>query len=342
MNPKAPVKPPLLLLDDDKKLLEELRLHLEDEGFAVTAVHTIADARAALSDPSRFSVFVSDMFFGHEAPAGGLELALRLARQEVRPQIVVITAYGSIANADRCMQSGVFAYVEKGLAKFGSDLVKAAWDAHARWLDRYIPEKVDFFHEAIAVIDLVGSTSSSIQHGWDKLGRPRYRKLRELVVRHVPQFGLYCHKSTGDGYLLTFRNETTASLAAAQALRAVITLCKEVKKHNQGGALPINLRAALHYGEVDVIQGDREGVEVAFTFRLESLGKEARSAPDAKWPPDPMPQEDYAILSKPFASCLSGDALLTGAEPFDGVNLKSFGKRDVYLLRKLSEVSISS
>lgn len=340
MRPHPGGKSRLLVLDDVKIVLHELQRFFERNNFAVTAVSTIEEAEAELRDSGRFEVLVSDMRLTEGEEEGGLNLASRLNQRVVRPEIIIFTAYPNTDNANRCMQNDVFAYVEKDAGSASRPkLLKACCDARDRWRARYAPQNPEVHHEAIAVIDLVGSTKSSAEGTWAKVGRPRYGTLRESVVRFMPRYGLHCLKSTGDGYLLSFRDEQRPQGAADQALRGVIDLFKDVKEYNgseAGKTLPILLRTSLHFGEVDVILNDREGLEVAYAFRLEGLGKQARATPDAAWPPDPMPESDYAILSEDFAACLSPD-LLAGVESFDGVDIKSFAQRTkVRLLRDLS------
>src|SRR5579863_539786 len=84
-----------------------------------------------------------------------------------------------------------------------------------------LPEVVT---EAIVVIDLVESTLTSNLFGWYAVGRHSLRDLRGLIGEVGLSRGLRCLKSTGDGYLLTFRDAQSAELAAIRAVEAVFDL----------------------------------------------------------------------------------------------------------------------
>src|SRR5437588_6322841 len=129
------------------------------------------------------------------------------------------------------MQAGAFAYVDKK-GKNVQHLVEVCKNAAQRWHDTYIPEHAVKATEAIAVLDLIGSTKSADRHGWESVGRPRFRMLREFVVHETPRFGLSCQKSTGDGYLLTFHNDAASARAVPQAIRAIAAISRRVQAYN--------------------------------------------------------------------------------------------------------------
>src|SRR5437868_4828766 len=119
--------------------------------------------------------------------------------------------------------------------------------------------------EAIVVVDLVESTAASNLFGWYAVGRLLMRDLRALITEIAGSRGLRCIKSTGDGYLFTFGDATAAELAAVNAIESCFELLNSIKERNR--KLPeeraINLRLAVHFGEVDVVENDREGPHVS-------------------------------------------------------------------------------
>ena len=115
--------------------------------------------------------------------------------------------------------------------------------------------------EAIVVIDLVESTLTSNLFGWYAVGRQSLRDLRFLIGEVGKVRGLRCVRSTGDGYLLTFYDPQSAEMAAIRAVEAVFELLRRIFVRNQevSEERALNLRCAVHLGEVDVVPNDREG-----------------------------------------------------------------------------------
>src|SRR5688500_4551256 len=123
--------------------------------------------------------------------------------------------------------------------------------------------------EAIVVVDLIESTASSNLFGWYAVGRSFVRELRSLIGEVGAAHGMKCLESTGDGYLFTFADEGAAELAALRAIESCFLILDRLRKRN--GEVPeeraINVRFAVHFGEVDVVENDREGPHVSYTFR---------------------------------------------------------------------------
>src|SRR5690349_1841963 len=119
--------------------------------------------------------------------------------------------------------------------------------------------------EAIVVIDLVESTLTSNLFGWYAVGRLALRDLRALISEVSLDRGLRCVKSTGDGYLLTYHDPQSAEMAAVRAVDASFDLLRRIDARNQEVAeeRALNLRCAVHLGEVDVVASDREGPHVS-------------------------------------------------------------------------------
>lgn len=115
--------------------------------------------------------------------------------------------------------------------------------------------------EAIVVIDLVESTLTSNLFGWYAVGRQALRDLRTLIGEIGASQGLRCLKSTGDGYLITFRDPQSAEMAAIRAVESIFDLLDRIARRNStvSEERALNLRCAVHIGEVDVVADDREG-----------------------------------------------------------------------------------
>ena len=195
-----------------------------------------------------------------------------------------------------------------------------------------IPEVVT---EAIVVIDIVESTTTSNLFGWYAVGRSIHRDLRSLVTYIGMGRGLRCIRSTGDGYLLTFFNLQSAEAAAVSATEAVFELLHrtQMRNHEVGEERALNLRCAIHLGEVDVVLNDREGPHVAFVFRLESISR--RSLPAALNPiaPGELPLKNYVLCSEEVAGILERRSSLWSTLSIGLFRLKGFpGFREVFLV----------
>jgi hypothetical protein len=68
--------------------------------------------------------------------------------------------------------------------------------------------------------------------GWYAVGRSLVRELRQLVREIGAEHGLSCVKSTGDGFLLTYRHDESAEIAAVDALQASFELLRRLSARN--------------------------------------------------------------------------------------------------------------
>jgi class 3 adenylate cyclase len=161
--------------------------------------------------------------------------------------------------------------------------------------------------EAIVVIDLVESTLTSNLFGWYAVGRQSLRDLRSLIGEVGKIRGLRCVRSTGDGYLLTFYDPQSAEMAAIRAVEAVFELLRRILVRNQDVSeeRALNLRCAVHLGEVDVVPNDREGPHISMAFRLEEITRASLPAALNPIPPEQFPLRNYVLCSEEVAGILS-------------------------------------
>lgn len=104
----------ILIVDDEEEVRAALARRLQREGFAVeqadsvpAAVQKIAEAR-----PS-FDVVITDMVM--DDPEGGLRVLEAALSHDLFTEVIVLTAYGNVANAVECMKRGAYDYVEKNM-----------------------------------------------------------------------------------------------------------------------------------------------------------------------------------------------------------------------------------
>ena len=161
--------------------------------------------------------------------------------------------------------------------------------------------------EAIVVIDLVESTLTSNLFGWYAVGCQSLRDLRALIGEVGQIRGLRCVRSPGDGYLLTFYDPQSAEMAAIRAVEEVFELLGLISVRNQevSEERALNLRCAVHLGEVDVIPNDREGPHISMAFRLEEISRASLPAALNPIPTEQFPLQNYVLCSEEVAGILS-------------------------------------
>ena len=99
----------MLVVDDEPDLRTLYELALLREGYQVTGVGDLAQARSLLQ-AQRFDVVITDM----RLPDGlGIDLLHQLRDEHRSERCVVITAYGSADNAVESLKAGAFDYLTK-------------------------------------------------------------------------------------------------------------------------------------------------------------------------------------------------------------------------------------
>jgi len=109
MEAPIPGEPTLLLVDDDEAFRTALGSALGRRGFAVTLA---ADARGA-EDAAQQQVFEYALIDVRMPGRSGIDLCAALRRIDDETRIVVLTGYGTIANAVEAMRAGAADYLTK-------------------------------------------------------------------------------------------------------------------------------------------------------------------------------------------------------------------------------------
>lgn len=100
----------ILIIDDEDKLRGLLARMLELEGYAVVqAAH--AKAGLKLLEHEDIGLVISDVKL---PDANGVELTRTIKTQYPHLEIIVLTAYGTIADGVKAIQNGAFDYITKG------------------------------------------------------------------------------------------------------------------------------------------------------------------------------------------------------------------------------------
>ena len=100
---------PVLLVDDDKDLLQLIAMRLSAAGYAVTAVESAEAALAALA-VSRPQVVVTDL---RMQGMDGMALFDAIHREAPSLPVVILTAHGTIPEAVSATRRGVFSFLTK-------------------------------------------------------------------------------------------------------------------------------------------------------------------------------------------------------------------------------------
>ena len=101
----------ILVIDDSPSILEGLRLMLGIEGHTVETATTLAEGLAA-ANQSAFDLVITDMQLPDD-PQGGLTILRSVKSRTPETEVIIITGYGSIAQAVEATKAGAFYFVEK-------------------------------------------------------------------------------------------------------------------------------------------------------------------------------------------------------------------------------------
>jgi DNA-binding NtrC family response regulator len=104
----------ILVVDDEDDVRLSLERRLTREGHNVESAGSQAGAIEAIEKTDiPFDVVLTDMLM--ESPNSGVEVLKATLARDVFTEVVILTAYGNVANAVECMKMGAFDYVEKNI-----------------------------------------------------------------------------------------------------------------------------------------------------------------------------------------------------------------------------------
>lgn len=102
----------VLVIDDEEDVLKAVRRRLEREGYEVDTAPSSAEGIKLIGGGDRpFDVIVTDMSM--EDPDSGLRILQAAFSRDLLAEVIVMTAYGNVANAVECMRYGAYDYIEK-------------------------------------------------------------------------------------------------------------------------------------------------------------------------------------------------------------------------------------
>lgn len=100
------------MIDDEEDVLLAVSRRLKRDGIDVTpAANSEQGILKILNADAPYDVVITDMSM--ENPESGLEVLQASFSRDLLAEVIVMTAYGNVANAVECMRRGAFDYVEK-------------------------------------------------------------------------------------------------------------------------------------------------------------------------------------------------------------------------------------
>ena len=124
----------VLVVDDEEEVRSALTRRLEREGFRVASAGSEMEGLISIKETEiPFDVIVTDM---HMTDINsGVRILEGAVSRDIFTEVIVLTAYGNVANAVECMKRGAFDYVEKnlpGIDVFELIVLKVEQAAHRR------------------------------------------------------------------------------------------------------------------------------------------------------------------------------------------------------------------
>src|SRR3989440_253273 len=159
----------VLIIDDEAEIRESLQTLLELEGFQVETAESGEDGIAQMADRPFDLVLLDLALPGRD----GMEILSDIRNHDSRLPVIMITAYGTVENAVRAMQSGAANFVqkpwdnEKLLADVRAAIARRRVEEENIQLKRALKQRYNFENiigksePMLRVFDLVGQVASS-------------------------------------------------------------------------------------------------------------------------------------------------------------------------------------
>jgi len=212
----------ILVVDDETNILEVLKIRLEAEGYAVTAVETAGEAISKAREEF-FNLAITDLKLGS---ADGLELMENLLLINPDMPVIILTAYGTIESAVQAVKKGAYSYLTKPFdhkelsLQIRNALEKQRLMSRIRELQTLVQDKYN-------ITNIVGK-SEKMKKVFEQIGQIA-----------ATDFTVYIYGESGTGKELVAKAIHCNSLRASQPFVAV-----------NCGALPETLLESELFGHV--------------------------------------------------------------------------------------------
>jgi len=137
----------ILIVDDDKNMLEVLKLRLEEEGYKSAASTGVNDALKKVGDELFDLALVDLKLSGKE---NGIDLMEKMHQAAPEMPVIILTAYGTIETAVEAMRQGAYSYLTKPfdrlelLLQIKNGLEKSRLSREIRRLKALVGERYGF------------------------------------------------------------------------------------------------------------------------------------------------------------------------------------------------------
>jgi two-component system response regulator GlrR len=137
----------ILIVDDDKNMLEVLSLRLETEGYKVTAIAEAGDALRMAKD-ELFDLALIDLKLSEKE--NGIDLMEKMHQVVPEMPVIILTAYGTINTAVEAMKRGAYSYITKPfdrrelILQIKNGLEKSSLSREVRRLKALVGERYGF------------------------------------------------------------------------------------------------------------------------------------------------------------------------------------------------------
>ncbi|MDY6971964.1 MAG: sigma-54 dependent transcriptional regulator [Thermodesulfobacteriota bacterium] len=164
----------ILIVDDDKNMLEVLKFRLEEEGYRIATTGGAHDA-IEMVENELFDLAVVDLKLSRKEDGIELMRDLRLIAPEM--PVIILTAYGTIETAVEAMKQGAYSYLTKPfdrrelLLQIKNGLEKSSLSREVRRLKALLGERYGFeniigkskkMQEVLAQISRAAVTDSNV------------------------------------------------------------------------------------------------------------------------------------------------------------------------------------
>jgi DNA-binding NtrC family response regulator len=153
----------VMVVDNEQEMVKLIQRHLEGEGFAVTPVHSGAEALTALGR-DEYDVVVTDLVMDE---IDGLAVLREAQRLQPRARVILMTAFASLETAIAALRQGAYDYLSKPfkMAEVSIAVRRALEDQRLREENRRLREEVG---RQYAVTNLLGR-SRAMQNVFDQI-----------------------------------------------------------------------------------------------------------------------------------------------------------------------------
>ncbi len=164
----------ILIVDDDKNMLEVLSLRLEAEGYNVTAATSAGEAFNHVKD-KLFDLALVDLRLGDDE--SGIELMKRFHQVSPEMPVIILTAHGTIDTAVEAMKLGAYSFLTKPfnrrelLLQIKNGLEKSSLSREVRRLKSLVEERYGIeniigkskrMHEVMEQVARAAETDSNV------------------------------------------------------------------------------------------------------------------------------------------------------------------------------------